>query len=162
MKKRHLFTVINLAALVFALLLWVISIADPDLMKGFDFAWAAFIATAIWGVSFTFRVFFEEEIVLKKSWTILAGIFYVTAAGALIGALALKGKLILPILCLAAAVALLIGSLVLGGKKWDEGDNQKPGYKNYYERKEEERQAKEAAEAAAKAAELQAEDEKKE
>ncbi len=142
MKKRHLFTIINLTALVFALLLWVISIADADLMKGFDFAWAAFIATAIWGVSFTVRVFFEEEIILKKSWTILAGIFYVTAAGALIGALALKGSLILPILCLAAAVALLVGSLVLGGKKWDEGDNQKPGYKNYYERKEEESQAK--------------------
>ncbi len=148
MKKRHLFTIINLSALVFALLLWVISVADPDLMKGFDFAWAAFIATAIWGVSFTVRVFFETDIMLKKSWTILAGVFYLTAAGALIGALALEGKLILPILCLTAAVAVLVGSLVLGGKKWDEGDNQKPEYKNYYERKEEERQAKERAAAA--------------
>ncbi len=144
MKKRHLFTVINLSALVFALLLWVISIAVPDALPGFDFAWAAFIATAAWGISYTVRVFVEEDIMLKKSWTILAGVFYVTATGSLIGALALPGKLILPILCLAAAVAVLVGSLVLGGKKWDEGDNQKPGYKNYYERKEEERLAKEA------------------
>ncbi len=143
MQKRGIFTVINLAALVFALLLWVISLADAEALGGFDFAWAAFIATAIWGVSFTVRIFFEEQVVLKKSWAILAGVFYVTAAGALIGALALKGKLVLPILCLAAASAALIGSLALGGKKWDEGDNQKPDYKNYYERKEEERLAKE-------------------
>ncbi len=145
MKKRHIFTIINLAALVFALMLWVIALAAPDLMPGFGFAWAAFVATIIWAVSFTVRIFFEEEVVLKKSWSILATVFYVTATGCIVGALALPGKLVLPILCLAAAIALLVGSLVLGGKKWDEGDNQKPGYKNYYERKEEARLAKEAA-----------------
>ena len=32
-------------------------------------------------------------------------------------------------------------ALITGGKKWDEGDNHKVGYKNYYQRKaEEERQ----------------------
>ncbi len=148
MQKRRLFTIINLAGLVFALLLWVISLAAEDALLGFDFAWAAFIATAIWGVSFTVRVFFEKDVVLKKSWAILACVFYLAAAGSLIGALALEGKLVLPILCLAAAAAALISSIVLGGKKWDEGDNQKPDYKNYYERKEEERIQKEAAEKA--------------
>ncbi len=145
MQKRHLFTVINLAALVFALVLWVISVANPAALPDFSFAWVVFIATAIWGVSFTVRVFFEKQVILKKSWTILAGVFYVTAAGALIGALALPKNMILPILCLAAGIALLVGSLVLGGKKWDQGDNEKPGYKTYYERKEEERRAKEEA-----------------
>ncbi len=138
MQKRYLFSVINLAALVLAAILWVIDVASPTAMPGFSFAWAAFIATAIWGVSFTVRVFFEKQTVLKKSWAILSGVFYVAAAGSLIGALALPGKLVLPIICLAVAASLLIGSLVLGGKKWDEGDNQKPGYKNYYERKAEE------------------------
>ncbi len=144
MQKRYLFTIINVSALVFAALLWVISVASPDLMPGLGFAWCVFIATAIWGVSFTVRIFFEKQTVLKKSWAILAGAFYVAAAGALIGALALEGKLILPILCLTAAIALLVGSVALGGKKWDEGDNEKPGYKNYYQRKEEERLAKAA------------------
>ncbi len=138
MKKGYLFTIINLAGLVFACLLWVISVAAPKALPGFGFGWAAFIATAIWGVSFTVRVFFEEQVVLKKSWVILASVFYLTAIGCLIGALALPGKLILPIICLTAAASLLIGSLVLGGKKWDEGDNQKPGYKNYHQRKAEE------------------------
>ncbi len=136
MKKRHLFTIINLSGLVFALLLWVIAVAT-DAMPDFDFAWAAFIATAIWAVSFTVRVFFEEQVVLKKSWTLLASVLYLAAIGALIGALALPGKLVLPIICLTAAASLLIASLVLGGKKWDEGDNQKPDYKTYYERKAE-------------------------
>ncbi len=152
MQKRHLFTVINLAALVFALTLWVISIAEPEAMGDFDFAWAAFIATSAWAVSFTARVFVEKQVILKKSWTILAFVFFMAAAGCLIGALALPGKLILPIILLAAAVAALVGSLVLAGKKWDMGDNEKPGYKNYYERKAEEEAAK--AEQTAKDAEL--------
>ncbi len=151
MQKKHLFTIINLVGLVFALVLWVLSATGA--MPNFSFAWVVFIATAIWAVSFTVRVFCEKQVILKKSWTILAAVFVVVAAIALICALTVPGKAILPIICLAAAVAALIGSLVLGGKQWDLGDNQKPGYKTYYERKEEERLAKEAAEAAAKAEE---------
>ena len=37
---------------------------------------------------------------------------------------------------------LVLGILITGGKKWDEGDNHKAGYKNYYQRKEEEEKAK--------------------
>ncbi len=144
MQKRHLFTVINLSALVFAALLWVLGAAD--VLPAFGFAWAAFVVSAIWAVSFTVRVFVEKQVIMKKSWTILAAIFYLTSAGSLIGALALEGNLVLPIICLTAAVALLIGSLVLGGKKWDQGDNEKPGYKNYYERKAEAEAAKAAEE----------------
>ncbi len=138
MQKRYLFSLINLAALLLGAILWVVDVASPTAMPNFNFAWAAFIVTAIWGVSFTVRVFFEKQTVLKKSWVILAAVFYLAAAGSLIGALALPGKLVLPIICLAMAAALFVGSLVLGGKKWDEGDNQKPDYKNYYERKAEE------------------------
>ncbi len=152
MQKRHLFTIINLSALVFVALLWVIDVAAPTALPFFNFAWAAFLLTAIWGVSFTVRVFVEKQTIMKKSWTILATVFYVTAAVSLISALALPGKLVLPILCFAAATAVLIGSLVLGGKKWDEGDNQKPGYKNYYERKAE-AEVQKTAEAEAQATE---------
>jgi uncharacterized membrane protein YesL len=37
--------------------------------------------------------------------------------------------------------ALLLGFVAIGGKKWDEGDNQKEGYKTYRERKAEEQQS---------------------
>ncbi len=144
MQKRYLFGVINLAILVFALILWVVDVAAD--VAGLNFAWIACIATAGWGASFLVRVFFEKQIELKKSWAILAGVFFVAAAGCLLAALALDGKLALPIICLAAAGSLLLGSIALGGKKWDEGDNQKPEYKNYYERKAE-AEAKKQAEA---------------
>jgi len=49
-----------------------------------------------------------------------------------------------PILGLVLVAGLLIGLLVSGGKKYDTADNQKVGYKNYYQRK------KEAEEKAAK------------
>ena len=53
-----------------------------------------------------------------------------------------QDKLIMPIIAVVITVALLLGFLAIGGKKWDEGDNQKPGYKTYRERKAEEEQAK--------------------
>ncbi len=136
--KRHIFTVINISALVLGALLWLIAELAPEAMGGFNLAWAGFIVTIIWAISFTVRVFFEEQTVMKKSWAILAGVFLVGAVGCLIGAITMPDKLILPIICVAVSVALLVGALVLGGKKWDEGDNQKPGYKTYHERKAEE------------------------
>ncbi len=158
MKKKQIFTIVNLAALVFVAILWVISVAVPNSLPGFSFAWASLIVTGVWGISYTARVFTEEQAMMKTTWAIVAGIFYLAAAGSLIGALALPDSLVLPIICLAAAIALFVGSLVLGGRKWDEGDNQKPGYKNYFERKAE-KEAQKAAEAEASKAEEQPKEE---
>ena len=53
--------------------------------------------------------------------------------------------MILPIISIVITVAFLITVLATGGKKWDEGDNHKAGYKNYYERKaDEEKKEKES------------------
>ena len=50
----------------------------------------------------------------------------------------------MPIIAIVVTVALLLGFVAVGGKKWDQGDNQNVGYKNYYQRKaEEEKKAKE-------------------
>jgi len=48
----------------------------------------------------------------------------------------------LPLICLIVALALFAGLFISGGKKWDLADNEKEGYKNYYERKAEEEQKK--------------------
>ena len=37
-----------------------------------------------------------------------------------------------------AALAIVLGIIGTGGKKWDTADNQKAGYKNYHQIKEEE------------------------
>jgi hypothetical protein len=58
-------------------------------------------------------------------------------------AIALPDNWILPIICVMAALAIVLGIIVTGGKKWDTADNQKAGYKNYHQRKaEEEKQNK--------------------
>ncbi len=151
MKKRHIFTLVNLFVLVFGLILLVVWLAAPQAVLELNLGWIGAIITGGWAISFTVRVFFEEQVVLKKSWVILAGVFYVMMAGSIIGACVVQVVLILPIICLAAAAAAFIGALALGGKKWDEGDNEKPGYKTYRERKAEEEALK--AEEAKKAEE---------
>lgn len=60
----------------------------------------------------------------------------------LVSALALPQNWILPLILILVGVMLVLGILITGGKKWDEGDNHKAGYKNYYQRKEEEEKAK--------------------
>ena len=64
------------------------------------------------------------------------------AAILVISALALPKNLVLPILLVVVSVLLVLGILFTGGKKWDTGDNQKMGYKNYYQRKAEEEKKK--------------------
>ena len=66
------------------------------------------------------------------------------------GVLALVGtfidtKLVLPIIAIVVTVAVLLCVLATGGKKWDEADNTKVGYKDYRTRKreQEEREARE-------------------
>jgi hypothetical protein len=53
----------------------------------------------------------------------------------------LEGKirtLIVPIIVGVLILGILVGYIVTGGKKWDGGDNQQVGYKNYHQRKAEE------------------------
>ena len=66
----------------------------------------------------------------------------VVALVCLIFALALPENWILPLILILVGVMLVLGVLITGGKKWDTGDNQKVGYKNYYQRKAEEEKNK--------------------
>ena len=74
---------------------------------------------------------------------ILGACLLVIAAVCIAFALALPKNLVWPIIAVILAAALVIGLFATGGKKWDEGDNHKTGYKNYYERKKEEEKNKE-------------------
>lgn len=66
----------------------------------------------------------------------------VVALVCLIFALALPEDWILPLIFILLGVMLVLSVLITGGKKWDEGDNHKVGYKNYYQRKAEEEKNK--------------------
>lgn len=61
----------------------------------------------------------------------------VIAAVSVIFALSQPKKYIWPVIAVIAALGGVVSVLSVGGKKWDAGDNQKAGYKNYDARKRE-------------------------
>ena len=79
---------------------------------------------------------------LKKLWIFFGAAFLVVAVITLACEIAMPSKIVMPIIAIVLAVALLLGFIAVGGKKWDAGDNQKVGYKNYYQRKAEEERKK--------------------
>ena len=76
---------------------------------------------------------------LKKLKIWFGVVLLISALLCLISAIVIPENLVLPIIALIVAVGLNISILATGGKKWDEGDNHKKGYKNYYERQKEEK-----------------------
>ena len=91
-------------------------------------------------------MFFQKNITTVKKLKIWFGAgLLICAILCLVSAITIPKSLILPIISIVITVAFLITVLATGGKKWDEGDNHKAGYKNYYERKaEEEKKEKES------------------
>lgn len=124
-----------LAAAVFYLL----SALEVEPFTSFNLAWAGLIFSGVSGLALLFNALAtKNSTALKKLNLVLSAALLVVAAVCLISALAMPENLVLPVILVVLAVMLVLGVLVTGGKKWDEGDNHKAGYKNYYQRKAEE------------------------
>ena len=109
----------------------------------FTLGWAATIAAGVLGVAFVGRGLFGKTAgPLKKLWIFFGAAFLVVAVITLACEIAMPSKIVMPVIAIVLAVALLLGFIAVGGKKWDAGDNQKVGYKNYYQRKAEEERKK--------------------
>ena len=128
-----------LAAAIFYLL----SELMPETFGGFNLAWAGVIFAGVSGLSLLFSAIgTKNSTQLKKMEIFLSAGLLVVAVICLIFALALPENLVLPIIFVVLAAMLVLSILITGGKKWDEGDNHKVGYKNYYQRKAEEEKNK--------------------
>ena len=139
MFTRVLIALSFLVAAVFFLL----SELMPETFGGFNLAWAGVIFAGISGLALLFSAIgTKNSTALKKMQILLSAVLLVVAAVCLISALAIPENLVLPIILVILAAMLVIGLLITGGKKWDEGDNHKAGYKNYYQRKAEEEKNK--------------------
>ena len=114
---------------------------DPILITLFSVLIVGLILS-LHGIALLFGALAQNSVALKKLQLLLSGILLVVAAILVISALALPKNLVLPILLVVVSVLLVLGILFTGGKKWDTGDNQKMGYKNYYQRKAEEEKKK--------------------
>ena len=142
MSKKILPGLLVALSFVVAAALFLMSELDPDNFGWFNLSWAGAIFAGVSGIALLFGALAQNSVALKKLQLLLSGILLVVAVILIISALALPKNLVLPILRLVVSVLLVLGSLFTGGKKWDTGDNQKMGYKNYYQRKAEEEKKK--------------------
>lgn len=143
MNKKFLVKFIMLLAVVAVGVLWLISLINPDLFGEFKVSYAIAIICGLWGLSFLLTgLFSKTNTISKKGNIFIATGFFVGAAFAVIASFGLDDKFIAPIIFLVCVGGLVFSLLATGGKNWDAGDNQKVGYKNYYQRKAEEEKEK--------------------
>ena len=147
MNKKFLFGLIVCVMIVAVAVLWLLSALGIEAMQWFTLGWAVTIAAGVLGIGFVGRgVFGKSAVPVKKLWIFFGAAFLVVAVITLACEIAMPSEIVMPIIAVVLSVALLIGFLAVGGKKWDTGDNQKAGYKSYRERKAEEEKQREDTE----------------
>ena len=128
-----------LAAAVF----FFLSVLEVEPFTEFSASWAGVIFAGVSGLALLFgAIGTKNSTQLKKMQIFLSAGLLVVALVCLVFALALPEDWILPLIFILLGVMLVLSVLITGGKKWDEGDNHKVGYKNYYQRKAEEEKNK--------------------
>ena len=128
-----------LAAAVF----FFLSVLEIEPFTEFSASWAGVIFAGVSGLALLFgAIGTKNSTQLKKMQIFLSAGLLVVALVCLIFALALPEDWILPLIFILLGVMLVLSVLITGSKKWDEGDNHKVGYKNYYQRKAEEEKNK--------------------
>ena len=128
-----------LAAAVF----FFLSVLEIEPFTELSASWAGVIFAGVSGLALLFgAIGTKNSTQLKKMQIFLSAGLLVVALVCLIFALALPEDWILPLIFILLGVMLVLSVLITGGKKWDEGDNHKVGYKNYYQRKAEEEKNK--------------------
>ncbi len=150
--SKHFFLRLLLAlAWLAAAVLWLLSVILPDTFGFFNLNWAIVIICGTGGLVLLLRgIFTGKSGVLKKGNVFLGAGLLIIAAVSVIFALALPKSYIWPIIAVILALAGVLSVLATGGKKWDEADNQKVGYKDYRTRKAEEEARKAEEEKRAK------------
>lgn len=129
---------IGLSFLV-AAVLWLLSVLIPEQFGFFNLNWAVVIVCGVSGLALVLRGLFSNKTgILKKADIFIGAILLILAGVSVAFALALPEKIVWPIIAIVLAAAALLSVLAVGGKKWDEGDNHRVGYKTYRERKAEE------------------------
>lgn len=116
---------------VAAAVLWLLSVLMEETFGWFSLGWAITIVAGVFGIMFVLRGLFSKSAgPLKKLYIYFGAALIAVAVFALIGELAVKkDNLVMPIIAVVVTAALLLGFLAVGGKKWDQGDNQNVGYK---------------------------------
>jgi len=138
--SKHFFGKFLIAlAWLAAAILWLLSVIMPDKFGFFNFNWALVVICGTAGLAITVRgLFAKKSDILKKKDIFLGAVLLIIAGVSVAFALAMPKKIVWPIIAVVLALAAVCSVLAVGGKKWDEGDNEKVGYKDYRARKKDE------------------------
>lgn len=143
MSKKILVRLLVALSFLVAAVFFFLSVLEVEPFTEFSASWAGVIFAGVSGIALLFNAIgTKNSVTLKKLNVALSAVLLAVALVCLVSALALPQNWILPLILILIGVMLVLGILITGGKKWDEGDNHKAGYKNYYQRKEEEEKAK--------------------
>ena len=144
MSKNFLFKLLIGLIILAGPVLWLLSLVIPDTFGWFNLSYAVALVSGGVGLLLLLKgVFKKDNIIFKKANIWLGMGLLVVTLLSIASAIALPDNWILPIICVMAGLAIVLGIIGTGGKKWDTADNQKTGYKNYHQRKaEEEKQNK--------------------
>lgn len=138
MNKNIIFKVLVGVLFLTVSVLWLLSAVLPDTFSGLNLAWLIAIFAFGMGVLFIGRGILTKDLTsIRKFYVFLGVLFLVAGVCALIGTFIPSVEIALPVVAIVLSLGLLISTLFVRGKKWDAGDNQEPGYKNYWERKAE-------------------------
>ena len=147
MSKKILVRLLVALSFLVAAVFFFLSVLEVEPFTEFSASWAGVIFAGVSGIALLFNAIgTKNSVTLKKLNVALSAVLLAVALVCLVSALALPQNWILPLILILVGVMLVLGILITGGKKWDEGDNHKVGYKNYYQRKEEEEKAKQKEE----------------
>ncbi len=139
MSKNFIFKLCCCLLILAAPVLWLLKVLWPVQFGWFNLSLAVGFVTAGIGLLIILKQLLSKGSALFKKFNIfVAGGLLIIALFCFVSAFALPKNVIAPIVCIILAACLLLGLLATAGKKWDEGDNQKVGYKNYHQRKAEE------------------------
>ena len=139
MSRNLIYKIFGALVVVAAAVLWILSLTVPETFGFFSLAWAGVLLCGGIGVIFLLNGIIQKNITTIKKLKIWFGVaLLVCAVLCLVSAITIPENLVIPIIAVIVAVGFMITILATAGKKWDEGDNHKVGYKNYFERKKEE------------------------
>ena len=124
MSKKLLFKVLVALCFVAVAVIWLLSAAG---VIAVNLSWVIVYGFAAKTVG-----------VAKKLYILFGGVLVVAGVLALVGAFVIEAKLVLPIIAIVITAVVLLCILAVGGKKWDQADNENVGYKDYRTRKREE------------------------
>lgn len=143
MSKNFLFKLLIGLIILAGPVLWLLSLIVPATFGWFNLSYAVALVSGGVGLLLLLKgVFKKDNVVFKKANIWLGMGLLVVTLLSIASAIALPKNWILPIICIMAALAIVLGIIGTGGKKWNTADNEKVGYKNYHQRKAEEEKNK--------------------